>query len=369
MGQITILNGTNTVINSCISAGVNYSWCNKLSPKKYYHHNGAAGIYTLNAKYWFGESSEFANSGAEIGFFVAGIAIGVVGLALVPLTLGGSITMSAVAIAATATGVVTSVSGLALSGISIAVKEFQNMPESWPNIHALEDRKFIAEGHVETRQVKQADGSVVLEYVDIPKIKLRELTEAQYRAYLVSGEYTEHQSKPITGAYLNSTELKFMGLLKKNVTIRPAWAGQASWEVENDQTNDGAPVQLWVRPGAKQIEWQFVPVQEGDNNDCFYLFNPALKRYIGGAAALDGQVGIKAHVPAQQSFHLVKTEDARHNLEGDTTNQNCFVFIPSNASKLTLIAEGGNYGNSTKLKYGPITTIHPVWAMWKVIPS
>lgn len=369
MGQITILNGTNTVINSCISAGVNYSWCNKLSPKKYYHHDGAAGIYTLNSKYWIGESSEFANSGAEIGLFVAGLVVGVVGLALVPLTLGGSITMSAMAIGATIAGVVASVSGLAISGIAIAVKEFQNMPATWTGIQAVQDRKFIAEAHVETRQVKQDDGSVVLEYVDIPEIKLRELTEAQYHEYLVSGDYTEHQSKPITGAYLSSAELERQGLLKKNVTIRPAWAGEASWEVENDQTNDDAPVQLWVRPGAKQIEWQFVPVEEGVNNDRFYLFNPALKRYIGGVAALDGQVGVKAHVPVQQSFHLIKSEDARHNREGDTTNQNCFVFIPSNARTLTLIAEGGNYGNSTKLKYGPITTIHPVWAMWKVVPS
>ncbi|WP_181314500.1 hypothetical protein [Phormidesmis priestleyi] len=47
MGTVTILNNTNAVINTCISAGVNYSWCNQLSPKEYYVHErdpGSGGI-------------------------------------------------------------------------------------------------------------------------------------------------------------------------------------------------------------------------------------------------------------------------------------------------------------------------------------
>lgn len=364
MGQITILNGTNTVINSCISAGVNYSWCNKLSPKKYYHHEGALGVYTLNTKYWIGESSEFSHSGVEIGLFVAGIAVGVVGLALVPFTLGGSM----VAIGATIGGTVATVSGLTISAVSIAAEEFQNMPATYTGIQAVHDRKFIAEGRVETQQVKKDDGSVVLEYVNIPQIKLRELTDAQYREYLNSGEYTEHQSKPITGDFLTAKALGERGLLK-HVTIRPAWAGEACWEVEDDQTRDGAPVQLWVRPGAKQIEWQLKPVTADEGENRFYLYNPALNRYIGGDAALDGQVVIKSSETPQQSFHLIKSENSVHNRQGDPTNDNCYVFVSSNTRKLTLVAEGGNYGNSTKLKYGPITTIHPSWAMWKIIPS
>jgi hypothetical protein len=33
MGSITVLNDTNLPINTSISAGVNYDWCNRLWPK------------------------------------------------------------------------------------------------------------------------------------------------------------------------------------------------------------------------------------------------------------------------------------------------------------------------------------------------
>lgn len=366
MGQITILNGTNTVINSCISIGVNYSWCNKLSPKKYYKHNGVAGIYTLNTNYWFSEATEFKNSGMEIGLFVGGLVVGVIGLAAIPFTLGGSISL--VVGAATIAGGVSSAAGLAISGLSIAAREFNNSPSQVHGVPALEDRKYIAESTVTLEKVPNADGTFTMKFLEIPQITLRELSDSEFHRLLESGEYTEHQSKPIAGAYLSSEELDSLGLKEKPVTIRPAWGGDACWEVENDNLNEGAPMQLWSRPGNPRIEWTLQPVTDDPKNSEFYLYNTSLKRYMGADATLQGQVRTKATVDARDSFHVVKTEDLKHTDSNDKAEKDWFVFIPSKAKELTVIAEGGNNGNSTKLKFGPHTTIHPTWATWKITP-
>jgi hypothetical protein len=97
MGQVTILNGMNVPINSCISAVINLSWCNKLFPKTYYQHDGAASVVTLNVNYWFGEETEFSSDPGTVvttvlGAVVAGVGvvIAVVGVVLLPVSAGTS---------------------------------------------------------------------------------------------------------------------------------------------------------------------------------------------------------------------------------------------------------------------------------------
>jgi hypothetical protein len=78
-------------INSAISAVVNYNWCNRLNPGEYFVHDSAAGVHTLHSCYW-DPSSEYSSSGDAIGFFVAGVALGVIGIVATVVTGGAVIT-------------------------------------------------------------------------------------------------------------------------------------------------------------------------------------------------------------------------------------------------------------------------------------
>ncbi len=366
MGQITILNGTNTLLNSCVSAGVNYSWCNKLQPHTYYQHDGAASVLTLNTRYWIGESTEYSHSAAEIGLFIAGMLIGVVGLALVPLT-GGT---SAVASAALAQGLlvggaVASGAGLAISGISIAVKDFQNTPTSWTNIHAIHNRKFIAEAAVKREVTLQPDGKALATFTEIPEIKLRELTEQEFQNYLNEGTYTQHDSSPLLGELATSAVLHKAGLKNVAVTVRPEWGGDAAWEIEDDDPRDGGPVQLWARPGEKKAQWRIQPVNDTDGNDEFYLLNPVLNCSIGNVATLGGKVSVKPGLNSGERFKLLRITDPDYLNADKGPDGVCFAVISGKHKNLVFIPENGNSGNSTKLKYGPLVTLHPKWAIWK----
>ncbi|HEY2513467.1 MAG TPA: hypothetical protein VGI39_21510, partial [Polyangiaceae bacterium] len=271
MGQITILNNTNAPINSCISAGLNYSWVNSLSPKEFYVHDGAAGVYTLNTRFWLGEGTEYHNSGAEIGLWVGGIVLGIAGLVMAVIPGGGLL------LAAAAAGIAGS--GTAVAGISIAAKEFANEPSTWTNIQAVQDRKFIAEGKVDFD--KGADNLV--QWKNSPIITLRELKDEDYKRLVSSGEFVQYRAdgdvSRITDSYLTKADVEKAGLLNTPLRITPSVGGNACWEVENDKTIEGTPMQLWDR-STNQVHWTLQCEPQPDNGyDVFLLYNRALNRY------------------------------------------------------------------------------------------
>lgn len=356
MGTITILNGTNVMINSCISAGVNYSWCNKLSPGKYYKHDGGIGVYTLNTNYWLGETSEYSNSAAVIGTFVGALVVGVLGVALIPFT-GGTSTTAIVASAATIAGAFTAATGLAITGISIAVEDFRNQPSNWTNIHANQDRKFIAEATIVYEEVKRDDGTTQIIWKDVPDIQLRELTHREYIDYITNKGYTDHQLKPIVGSHITASALKQLGVLNKSIMIRPANGGDTCWEIEDDQTRESAPIQLWSRRVDK-VHWKIQPVDDNEDTTEFYIYNPSLQRYATSGTKSNSRIRSSRNREGSQKFHIIKTEDERR--------ENCYIFIPVNAKERVVISENGNLGNSTKLILGPTRTKNPTWALWKL---
>ncbi len=353
MGTITILNNTNTTINSCISAGVNYSWVNKLSPKQFYVHNGAAGVYTLSNKYWLGEGTEFGNSAAEIGLWTAGLVVGVAGLIAVPFTGGASGTLTAGAIAALsalAAGV-----GLTISGISIAVKDFRNEPSTWTNIHAIKNRKFVAEATVET---KLENG--VLTYTKVPAIQFREIDEEEFQRMIVDQGFVGYQKGEGDAAQLPTTYVKhddadLAKLLSKPLRMFPSLGGDACWEVEGDQRSDGAPMQLWSRD-APLARWRIVPVTHAKFQDVFALHNVALDTYATYLGGNSNRITSCKERDARdrQLFHI-----------GKSNRQ--WVFFPAHAATMSVIPEDGNQGNSTKLVVAPNRGPNPAFARWRVV--
>ncbi len=333
MGTITILNGTNVPINSCISAGVNYSWVNALYPNEYYVHNGAVGVYTLNSRYWLGEASEYANSGAEIGIWIAGLVVGIVGLVLAIPTGGVSLELSAaVMTAAAAVGV--GGAGLAICGIAIAAKEFSNEPSRLMNIQAVQNRVFIATGNIE---MEYDPGAKITTWTEIPGIEFEEISQEDFANYKAKG-YSEHGTDvshqiPVDSKPMSSSELTADKVNNVPVRIAPMYVENEYWEIEDDSRKAGTPLQLWNRPKAEEkVHWLIEPVDNANPaNELFCIRNQELDRYARVDA--DGRL-VASHRSSATEFKVIKSRGQYALLD----DQNRLVY-----------PEKGNLGDSTKL--------------------
>lgn len=313
-----------------------------------------AGVYSLNTRFWLGEESEYSNSGTEIGLWVAGVALGVLGLVAVPISAGASAPATAAAWAVLAGSALTGSAGVAVGGISVAAREFTNEPAVWTNIHALHDRKFIAEGTVELTRGQNG----VITYNGAPKITLRQLSEEEFETYKKRDKYVEHGTGPAISDHATADDLR--GILDKPVRIAPALGGSACWEVENDQTAEHSAMQLWERNSADQTIWEIsvkpTPADAGsDYVDTFYLYNPALKVY---ASSTDDRVVTAKHQDAAE-FRIYKSAgtDGR------------YAFMPVARPNYLVIPASGNLGNSTKLRLALKSSLrNPLWARWKLEP-
>lgn len=371
MGTITLINNTNVPINSSISAGVNHSWCNLLTPRTYYVHQGL-GVFTLNTKYWMGSASEYSHNVDEIGLFAGAIGIGIVGLLLAPFTGGGSMLIAA--------GALSGASGLAVTGMALGVKDYRSQPASWTNIQSISNRVFVADAQV---TLKELDGKVT--YENIPDLKLREIDPFEFRR-LISQGYVEHQEnegdkKLIINVHSTAAELRAAGLLDVPLRIFPSLGGDACWEIENDEKKDYARMQLWAR-NTPQVLWRIQPL--GDNSTTrFRIYNKALERYVmGTTTTAEGSNMVFSVSKAMMDkftkddscvFQVVKSRIERvKDTEEDFyafINERAALLRPPNRADLAIVPESGNLGNSTKLIMGKLNDGRPSWKRWKLVKS
>lgn len=360
MGTVTIINNTNTTINSGISAAVYYSTVAKLSPGQFYEHNGAAGTYTLSVNYWFGEETELHNNPAEIGLWVGGVVLGVLGVVAACFSGGAGAPVAGAGFsmaACAAAGLGSGAAGLAISGISIAIDDFRNTPSKWTNIQAIQNRRFVAYTDTKIEANPDAKGNVV--FTKIPEIKLKEISEAEFQGLIADGKLVGYRPVLADAAQLPTTyatrkELEDAKLLDKPLRLFPSLGGSASWEIEGDGTADGSALQLWERNTAK-VNWSIKAVTDTQ----FALLNKELDRY--------------ATCPAKGDTTNTRVTAARKRTDHDRQlfrigkSGNHWVFFPDHDLSRSVIPEDGNQGNSTKLVVRPNMSANPGFARWKVV--
>jgi hypothetical protein len=377
MGTVTIVNCTNCIINSSISVGSNWNWVNKMSPKKYCSmEGGPASTVTVNVRYWFGVETEFSRDVAGIFLGIASIVIGVIGVALVPFTGGTSLAAAGAAIGGIVAtgGAVVSIVAFNLDSIKAALS-----PASKTNVHTWNNSYFIAKGSAKFVETKDQSGRTIVDVQDVKNIDLEEITEEKFNQLKKDG-YTEHGWELMTGSLATVNDLKALmnpeatfanldrplDVFNKRLLIIPQVDDDpngARWEIENDETRVGAPLQLWGRYNEPKVEWQIQPAVDNDGS-CkeFYIYNPALQRSVGFEDSK-----INSHITSEtadaQRFNILITEDLRKNRTQPST---CFAFIPVVAPDKVIVAEDGNYGNSTKLLLGAMYTDHPLWGAWRL---
>ena len=328
--------------------GVNYSWCNELFPKEFYVHEGGAGTFSLNTRFWLGDESEYSLNGAEIGLWVAGVVLGIIGIVAIPVT-GGT---SAGAIALIA-GALSGGASLVIGGISIAAREFTNEPKIYTNIPALKNRKFIAEATVDLTMGK--DG-IVTYNGSKPEITLRRISDEEFDTYKTRDKFTQHGTGPAISDHATADDLQ--SILGKPVRIAPALGGSACWEVEDDQTAEHSAMQLWERNTAKQTIWEITAKPRPDKPgpgyvDTFYFYNPALKVYASSTGAT---VATTTHQGAAEFW-----------IYNSARGGGKFAFMPVAHPGYLVIPASGNLGNSTKLRLALKTTLrNPLWARWEI---
>ena len=146
------------------------------------------------------------------------------------------------------------------------------------------------------------------------------------------------------------TKEELVRVLDKPLRIYPAATKHTCWEVEDSSTHEGTPVQLWDGERASNL-WEIQHAEKSDDGtDRFYLYNPKLGRYATCDCAGQKRGSKPSGLPIRS---FAKKDDARHlqrfaiarRRVGDVTTYTFHV-----ADEYAIGMEGGNTGNSTKLK-------------------
>jgi hypothetical protein len=375
MPNVTLINGTNSLINVAISAGVNYDWRNQLPPKSYTRLGNTAVWVTVNARWWLGETTEYANSIAEIALFATGTVIGIVGLVLAIPTAGTSLALT-IAGASVALGG----AGLAVGGISLAIKDFANTPTSKPGVYLPDERIFIVEGALTFRY----DRNEVATITGADDLKLRELTNAEFLNGIHNQGWVEarkdaNENQQVGELYQSTLPVD---IEYGKVWIYPSFSGvpdvsPARWGLASDfRQNQDEPVKLWSSTD-RNVEWQVMfrkkalvynpKKTDRDSNyeaAAFVLFNKNTGRHACVSAdEKDTQLRTKKEWDNYCLFFLIKSA-------------NCYAFVPisrqyrqSNLIHLSaVINDGGGVGDGTAVLVGDRSGPNPGRARWAIDP-
>lgn len=335
---VFVINGTNAPINVSLSAGFNYDWKNRLNPNEYVELTNGV-LVSLNARYWAGEPTEYDTSNMDIGLFVAGTVVGIIGFALcfVP---GGA----AIVIAASAT---VGFTGLAIGGVSVLAKEVINTPAHVTSITVSANKKFLITGNLD---VSVEHGTAVINGGE--SIAIKELIGNEFETWLAFHKPLHTPKDPqnvpaIGNDYATRKDLENAGISVGPVWIYPALAGVPHIDPPSWEFNKGGAVQLSDRTG--QAQWQIEYVKKYGRDDvagapeadAFRLRNLTDFRYLGLASMRpEGNRNTKA-------VHGDKPDDAA--LFFLARSANCYAFVPCSRQRTYLVHEDGKLSKGTKV--------------------
>jgi hypothetical protein len=381
--KVTVVNGTNALINVSISAGVNYDWHNRLRPGEYVEIGKDAVWVTLNSRWWVGEVTEYQNSAAEIGLFVAGTVIGIAGLVLAPFSGGTSLGLTIGAI-----GALLGATGLAVGGISLAVKDFVNTPVSRTGVYLPDDRIFVVEGNL---KFKYENDKQTLNITGADDLQLTDLTAEQFRSRSGEHGWVEARQDPAETRAIESVYHELVTWDFSEVDggrIYPSYAGvpdvsPACWDAGRGAANADTLLQLTNGTGAVS-DWKirrpgnpgsgypmtalvYNPRTSEATNEkapAYHIYNSHYDCYVCVSSdEKDPHVRTKRTPDAYCLFFIIRSG-------------NCYAFVPisrqsrkaGSAYLSALAIENGGIGGGTKVIVGDRTGPHPGWARWVVEP-
>jgi hypothetical protein len=381
MPNVTIVNGTNSLINVSISAGVNYDWRNQLPPKAYTRLGNTAVWVTVNARWWVGETTEYANSIAEIALFATGTVIGIVGLVLA-IPSGGTSLALTIAGASVALGG----AGLAVGGISLAIRDFANTPTSKTGVYLPDERKFIVEGAL----TFSYDRNQVATITGADGLRLRELTNDEFLNGIQTQGWVEarkdaNETQHVGELYQSTLPVDVLG---REVWIYPSFCGvpdlsPARWGLATDFDrrtmtigNENEPVKLWRD---RNVVWRILYRGQA------LVYNPKKtdrdSNYTAAAFEISNpNTGRCVCVSADEKDMQLRTKGSSYSdkycLFFIIKSANCYAFVPisrqyrqSNSIHLSaLINEGGGVGEGTAVLVGDRSGPTPGRARWVVEP-
>ena len=383
--SVTVFNNTNSPINVCVSAAVNYDWRNRVSPGEYVVMD-KFGVGTLSTRWWFGESTEYAVSGIEIGFFVGGTVLGIVGLCLAPFSGGTSLALTVAGVALTggqvaAAGFAVGVAGSVVGGVAFAAKDFFNTPASVTGVGVLSNLIYSVDGKVGFGKLEHG----ILNNTDPGPLKLRPLSPVEFQELKARPKGIASEVAPVESAYVVARELVNCGHW-----IYPSYCGvpalsPACWQASTEGAGDH-PVRLHSEKGL-EAEWFIIPVKElkaykpepgfaGKNFDAYAynIYNPFLDVFASVSRdPSDGRILTKKHASGPQSLPGASNQDP-YTLFFIIQTANCYTFVPVSRNSRSadsvhlgaVVNEEGALGNGTAVVAGQRTGSYPGRARWVV---
>ncbi|NUP07044.1 MAG: hypothetical protein HOW73_13400 [Polyangiaceae bacterium] len=204
MASITVINMTNTLVNSTATYdGINSSVRNGLNPGEFYVHS-AGGVYTLNVRYFTGRESMYRENWERLGDILGQVVLNLVAAGLSIFGVGQIIAAGSAAAAASpalwaaanltqkaamtvlqmsVSGLLTSSTGVALdiASLTMGIKDIvlKDMPadKEWTQISGYDDRVFALKGGQKVDVVNGPDGKPASATVTYEPLRIEEITD------------------------------------------------------------------------------------------------------------------------------------------------------------------------------------------------
>lgn len=407
--SVTVANGTNFPINTCLSLGFNYDWRNQIPPNRYVVMTQFVDA-TLYARFCFDQSSLYDSSATSIGLFFLGTVVSVgaiVGGAIGCFVTGGTGVPFILSVGAIYLGAFAEVIG----GISITAADLQKTQGSQPGVKVYQNKIFLITGEVEAGKPKNNIAEVWVK----KQLALRELSVAEFEQMKARGlteqRQDERENEAVENEFfqdkyhlgtpgrtgMSAREIVSNDLLGGNVWIYPSFAGipEVTPDCWGSQGSENREIALSAKN--KSLEFRIIPVDQrkvlaydpktvdpkivNAPVQAYNIYSPSLDRYV---TVRDVSNGLRLGGDAIELQKHPKPDSPEAKLHVNTNGQslffiirslNCYVFVPisrqareaSGVLQLpALVNQNGGIGQGTPVVVGDRTGPHPGWARWVV---